>query len=100
MLRQDAQLLFKLRTKMLDVKSNFGELYENNLTCRTCKRLDSVENEDHLLRCEALISEINNDDGVEFSYVFQGLEKQKKAVEMYKAVIRKREVLLNYQENH
>ena len=97
MLKQDAQLLFKLRTKMLDVKSNFGDHFENNLTCRTCKKLDSVENEDHLLKCEALTSEIKNDEGVEFSYVFDGIEKQKKAVEMFKAVIRKREVLLKYQ---
>jgi hypothetical protein len=95
----DQQLLFKLRTKMLDVKTNFGELYQNNLMCRTCRKVGSVENEDHLLNCEALISENKNIGEVEFNFVYKNIEKQKKALEVFKAVLRKREVLLKYQEN-
>ena len=95
----DQQLLFKLMTKMLDLKTNFGELYQNNLMCRTCRKVGSVENEDHLLNCEALISENKNIGEVEFNFVYKNLEKQKKALEVFKAVLRKREVLLKYQEN-
>ena len=95
----DQQLLFKLRTKMLDLKTNFGELYQNNLMCRTCRKVGSVENEDHLLNCEALISENKNIGEVKFNFVYKNLEKQKRALEVFKAVLRKREVLLKYQEN-
>ena len=95
----DQQLLLKLRTKILDVKTNFEELYQNNLVCRTCRKVGSVENEDHLLNCEALISENKNIGEVKFNFVYKNLEKQKRALEVFKAVLRKREVLLKYQEN-
>ena len=98
--KSDAQLLFKLRTKMLDVKTNFGEMYNRDLTCRTCKVVNSIENEDHIIKCEALRSEVQREDEeVSFSYVFMDIEKQKKAIEVFKAILRKREVLLKYQEN-
>ena len=81
---------------MLDVKANFSNLYENDLTCRTCKQADSVEDEEHLLVCENLKSELL-DPEVKFDFVFQNLEKQKKAIKTYKCILRKREVLLKYQ---
>ena len=46
--KEELFLLFQLRSRMLDVKSNFSTLYERNLVCRTCKEEDSVEDEDHL----------------------------------------------------
>ena len=53
---------------MLDVKSNFKNLYENDLTCRTCKKICSAENEDHILECEFLVTEI--DIKVEYEFVY------------------------------
>ena len=53
MSRDDIQLLFKLRTKMLDCKTNFEGQFED-MSCRACKDIDSVENEDHILYCSAL----------------------------------------------
>ena len=58
-----------------------------------------MENEDHLLNCEALISENKNIGEVEFHFVYKNLQKHQKALEVFKAVLRKREVLLKYQEN-
>ena len=76
--KSDAQLLFKLRTKMLDVKANFGEMYDRDLTCRTCKVENTIENEDHIIKYEALRSEVHREDEeVNFSYVFMDNEKQK-----------------------
>jgi hypothetical protein len=37
--KEDVQLLFALRTKMTDYKSNFSNQYGNNLICRMCKEL-------------------------------------------------------------
>ena len=93
--RDDGQLLFKLRSKMLDVKANFSNLYENDLICRTCKLPDSIEDEEHLLVCAQLKSEVE-DSEVKFEFVFQNLGNQVKAVKAFKSLLRKREVLLNY----
>ena len=35
--KEDVQILFKLRTKMSNCKSNFKYQYGNNLTCRICE---------------------------------------------------------------
>ena len=95
--KNDCQLLFELRSKMLDVKTNFSNMYNNDLTCRTCRKTGSIENEDHILICEILKSEIG-DQQVEFDYVFQDLGKQKIAVKAFRSILRKREVLLKYQD--
>ena len=97
MSKTDSQLLFTLRSKMLDVKTNFRHLYRNDLVCRTCKEIGSVENEDHILRCEMLKTD-NIVGNVHFEFVFQDIVKQKAAVEAFKSVLRKREIILEYQD--
>ena len=52
--REDVQLLFALRTRMTNCKSNFKMQFANNLTCRICKLVGSVEDEDHILICPEL----------------------------------------------
>ena len=98
--KNDCQLLFKLRSRMLDVKNNFSHYYNNDLTCRTCRRPDSIENEQHLLKCENLIGEINSEADVDFEYLFGDFKKQKETLFAYKAVLRKREILLKFAKNH
>ena len=98
--KTDCQLLFKLRSKMLDVKTNFSHFYNKDLSCRTCRVVGVKENEDHLLKCKMLVSEIS-DPEVQFEYVFKDLEKQTIAIANFKAVLRKRDILLKLQEeNH
>ena len=96
--KSDCQLLFKLRSKMLDVKTNFSNMYNNDVSCRTCGDDGVVEDEEHLLQCKMLKGEIGVDSVVKFDYVFKEIEKQKIAVAAYKAVLRKRTVMLEYQE--
>ena len=93
--KEELFLLFQLRSRMLDVKSNFSTLYERNLVCRTCKEEDSVEEEDHLLVCKNLKSEVK-DDEVIFEFVYKDVKHQKRAVKVFKAVLRKREILMKY----
>ena len=42
--KAESQLLFELRTRMVNVKSNFKNLYGNNLECQTCEDKSVVEN--------------------------------------------------------
>ena len=96
--RDSIQLLFKLRTKMLDVKTNYANLYNGDLICRTCRQANTVEDEAHLLVCESLNGELD-DNGIRFEDVFEGIEKQVAAVKAFKAVLRKREVVNKYHED-
>ena len=48
---QQKAMLFKLRTRMIDVRDNFKS-GSANLLCRCCQK--SVETQAHLLQCEAL----------------------------------------------
>ena len=97
--KTDCQLLFKLRSMMLDVKSNFSHFYKNDLSCRTCDEEGVMENEQHILQCKMLKDEIKSDFEVKFEFVFQDINKQKAALAAFKSVLRKREVLLKLQEN-
>ena len=77
--KEDVQLLFSLRTKMVEVKQNFKNQYEN-LNCRICKDKESVENEEYLLECEVLNKEKIKE--IKFSDVNGDLEKQLAAVKV------------------
>ena len=89
--KQDIQLLFALRTRMIDVKTNFRNLYDNNLDCQTCSE-KCIEDENHLLVCENL----KNEESVQanFSQVYGSVEDQLNVIKIFKKILRKRETLL------
>ena len=75
--KEDVQILFSLRTKMFDYKTNFQNQYKDDLTCRVCKEITSIENEDHLLPCK----ELNNEKyDVQFSDVYGNTDQEHNAV--------------------
>ena len=90
--KTDVQLLFTLRTKMLDCKTNFQNQYAEDLSCRFCKDNGNIEDEDHILRCTVL-NNVKYD--VKFSDVYGNIDQQYKAVQVYKTVMRRRKVYLN-----
>ena len=90
--KEDVQLLFKLRTKMVDCKSNFSQAFQHQLQCRICKEPNTIENEDHLLTCPSLNTE---EYGVNFSDVFGNIERQYSAVQVFKRVKRRRQAFLD-----
>ena len=81
---QEKQMLFKLRTKMLRIKTNFKSIYREDLSCSLCEDKNSEENENHLLVCPILVNhpnmtqEINK---VSYNHVFKGLKKTKSSCE-------------------
>ena len=47
----EKQLLFAMKTKCVDVKTNFKNKFKNsNMFCRLCKNTDEEESEIHLLK--------------------------------------------------
>ena len=84
---RDKKLLFKLRSKMLNVKSNFKNLH-TNLHCSLCLDKESEENEVHLLSCPFIKNKIGNElEDVNFGDIFLGINKQVKAVKAFRKVM-------------
>ena len=88
-------LLTKLRTKMVDVKDNFKNKYQNNMNCELC---GMYENQEHLLDCDILIlncKELYNDSVVECNDIFGNERKQLPAVRLFQKVLDIKEKILN-----
>ena len=92
MMKEDVQLLFTLRTRMTNCKSNFKQQYVNNMKCRICASEGSVEDEDHILICPALT---DGQTDVQFTDVYGDIDSQLHAVKVYKKVLRKRQVYID-----
>ena len=90
--KEDVQLLFSLRTKMVDCKTNFSHQYGDDLTCRTCRNEDTLENEDHLLVCPALNDEAQD---VSFNDVYGNVDVQYRVTQIFKKIFRKQKIYLD-----
>ena len=89
--KEDVQLLFALKTKMIECKSNFSNQYGDNLICRICQDVNSIEDEDHILVCPILNTEHYD---VTFSDVYRDIDTQYNVTKVYKKVLRRRNVYL------
>ena len=54
---KEKKLFFSLRTRMVDVKTNYRNKYLYNMQCRLCENKNEEESEKHLLKCEKIIQE-------------------------------------------
>ena len=94
--KNDAQLLFTLRSRMLPVKSNFKKLHNNNLQCQTCDK-SLIEDENHILICEKLKNE--ESVKIKFEDVFGPVDNQLNATKVFKNLLRKRDSILELKNN-
>ena len=83
----EKQLLFALKTKCVDVKTNFKNKFsKSNMFCRLCKNTDDEESEIHLLKCNQIISDIQLKQqimDISYSDVFGKLQQQVKAIKVW-----------------
>ena len=91
--RSDVELLFKLRTRMVDLKSNFSNKYGTDIACRLCQV--QVECQEHILKCEVLKAKIEIPPQVVYEDIFKNVDKQLEAVKVFKKLLREREIILN-----
>ena len=82
---EEKQTLFKLRTRMVDVKSNFKMQYGQNLTCNFCSEIDF---QSRLLSCEQLTDGIDVSN-TEYEHIFQDMEKQEKVAIIFNKILKK-----------
>ena len=56
---EEKQTLFKLRTRMVEVKANFKSQYGQDLTCKFCSEDDT---QSHLLSCKELVDNLDTSE--------------------------------------
>ena len=81
---KEKQSLFKLRTRMTNVKSNFSSMYAD-LNCDLCEK-DFSQSDIHLLDCAFMIEkcpELNDNNVLEYEDIFQKCHKQLNIVKMF-----------------
>ena len=83
----DIQLLFTLRTKMLNCNSNF---HNQQYSMQNSQRDKHYQNEDHILKLFVLNDEVYQ---VTFSDVYGSIDEQYKAVQIFMKVLRRRLVI-------
>ena len=80
-------MLFKLRTRMTNVKDNFKTMYDN-LQCNLCDQ-GILQTDSHLLYCKTIIDNcpmLANDMDTEYEDIFSDFDKQLKVAKIYKEV--------------
>ena len=90
------RLLFKLRNRIIDVKTNFKQKYNNNLECRLCSAPE--ESQSHLVQCSEIISDNEVKDaleGYQYTDIFStNLKIQEHLVNTWKKIIKIRNLKL------
>ena len=86
---EEKKLLFSMKTRSTNVKTNFRNSY-TNLLCRLCQKPDEDECEIHLLKCDQIVKEknIENIDKISYLDIFGTLEKQITAVKVWKKILK------------
>ena len=74
--KQEAQEIFKLRTRTSDVKTNIKGKYET-LECDACKT--EQETQKHIIKCN-ILNEKNEKEPIEYEEIFTGNVKMKIAI--------------------
>ena len=90
----EVKLLFQLRSRMVDVRINFKNKYDDTL-CPLCKAAD--DSQEHVFSCTKLTTNKNIliDDDIEYSHIFHSdVKKQLSSVRMFKSLWIERKKLL------
>ena len=91
---EEKSLLFNLRTRMVNVKSNFPSQYDD-MSCGLCGQNES-QTQEHLLNCSQLISncpQLYNNRVVQYSDIFQGVNKQLRCMQLFVNIMKVKEKL-------
>ena len=92
--QREAKLLFKLRSRMYQVKCNFKGLYLNNLTCDLCK--SAICDQRHLLSCsvlQSLVPELKSTK-VKYHHLFGTIDQMVPAIKLFSKIIEQRDEVL------
>ena len=84
------QLLYKFRTRMVSVKSNFKSQFGQDLTCRFCTE---EETQSHLLSCNEIIQGVDTSEVV-YEHIFGSTDEQEKVAQVLSKIMKIRNTKL------
>ena len=93
---EEKQTLFKLRTRMVEVKTNFKSHYGQDLTCKFCSEDDT---QSHLLSCKELVANLDTSE-VTYSDIYKDLNKQEEIARIYTLILKARSLKLKILESN
>ena len=92
---EEVKLLFSLRSRMTNVKSNFSSKFQQNLSCMF--GCIAEENQNHLLDCESIQNRMEDKSElaeIKYSDLFQEIEQQVQITRTYAKIFKIREELI------
>ena len=93
---QNKKLMFRIRNRLIDVKTNFKKKYNNNLECRLCSSPE--ESQSHLVECIEIVNDVEVMralDSHEYSDIFSPeLSIQTKLVKAWQLIMKTRKMKL------
>ena len=96
--KEEQQLLFIVRTRSFNVKSNRKSQFEADMKCRGCVSIDSYEDENHIIQSCSLFNEERGDTKIQFEDAFRTIKYQIKFVKVFKVFTRKWNLFLRLKE--
>ena len=94
---KDKMVMFRLRNRLIDVKSNFKRKYNNELSCRLCMKTE--ESQLHLTQCEIVLSNLEIKNALkDYSYMdtfSQDVKIQTHMINVWNQILK----ILNYHED-
>ena len=98
--QSDINLLFKLRTNMVDVRMNFKGMYDD-YSCDLCHK-DIPQTQGHLTQCEAIINNCTmlfENIEAEYEDIYGKPEKQLKIVRLFRSILQTRDKISEESES-
>ena len=95
---KEVQTLFKLKTRMINVKDNCKTSYKENMWCKTC--LLFSETQEHLFLCSGIRKHLKNIkfDNYCYNMLDRNLVEQEKFAKIYTLILETRTDMLNQTE--
>ena len=99
----EVEILNKLRSRNIDVKSNFKTKFtKNNVMNLQCSipNCSDIEDQQHLLKCKPIVEKLNKKypiDNISYDDIFSTVKKQKKVTEVMEALLDIRNSILDKQ---
>ena len=90
--KSDIELVFALKSRMINVKKNFSSQFKDDVACDFCKV--HVDCQEHLLQCHELTKHVFIPLDVKYEDLFKNSDKQLRIVKIFKKLLRKREILI------
>ena len=100
---KEKRLLFSLRTRMTNVKTNYKNKYKFNMHCLLCNDKNTEESEIHLLSCPKIVENVDPNlelKNINFDNIFSdNLEDQIYITKVFDKVLRTKHILLKNIQN-